>query len=783
VVQCTAQGKGFLFFLHIHITGETTLFDTQEKGASADDDEIIPNVEITEYEYRENPLAADVKYWGHWVLEKSRQEISQFYPPDPDGSIPIAYLWARIVMCPNPQCGAKIPLYRQLWLSKRGNERLALRPVLDTSMRACDFEVIAGNEIDFDPSQGTMSQGRVSCPFCYTTADSRYLQEECRSGRMSQQLMAVITTYPTGRGRGYRAGNASDIKVFEKAVRAMESVQNTFGKNILPQEEISKQQPRVMFVTLYGLSKWCDIFNARQSLALSTFVRQVCQAIQLIQKYHEDDYRKAIGSIIGTNLGRAPDHWSTLCTWNPSGPKIQHVFTRQALPMVWDYAEANPFGGSVGDWSSSINWNAQNAVEAAAKSSARPAHCKQSSATTLSFSDGAIDAVVTDPPYYDAVPYAALSDFFYVWLKRVLNGLHEDVFRTPLTPKGQELIEERPHTSLKIRKDKAFYETGMAKAFAEIDRVLTKTGVCAVMFAHKTTTAWETLIRGLLMSGLVVTGSWPLHTEMKTRIRAMESAALASSVTLICRKRVENASSGLWDDVRQELKTVAQERLDFFWNHGIRGADFFISAIGPALSVFGKYERVTKLSGEEVTVGQFLDEVRSLVTNYALTKILHTTHTVAIDPESRFYVVWQWSYGDAKVPADESFKLSQALGMHTEEMWDRTGVLEKSGENVQAVPIVKRMRVKNLGEPTPDGAPASLIDVLHRMCAFREKGDTQGMAQFLGQSGHANNPTLWLVAQAISEILPDGDKEKQLMQGLLNQREGLEEATRQRALF
>jgi putative DNA methylase len=199
--------------------------------------------------------------------------------------------------------------------------------------------------------------------------------------------------------------------------------------------------------------------------------------------------------------------------------------------------------------------------------------------------------------------------------------------------------------------------------------------------------------------------------------------------------------------------------------------------------VFGKYDRVTKLSGEEVTVGQFLDEVRSLVTNYALTKILHTSHTAAIDPESRFYIVWKWSYGDENVPADESFKLSQALGMHTEEMWDRTGVLEKSGENVQAVPIVKRMRVKNLGERTADGTPASLIDVLHRLCAFREKGDTQGMAQFLGQSGHANNPTLWLVAQAISEILPDGDKEKQLMQGLLNQREGLEEATRQRVLF
>jgi adenine-specific DNA methylase len=258
---------------------------------------------------------------------------------------------------------------------------------------------------------------------------------------------------------------------------------------------------------------------------------------------------------------------------------------------------------------------------------------------------------------------------------------------------------------------------------------------------------------------------------------------LASSVFLVCRRRSENACDGFWDDVRNELKAVARERLDFFWSQGIRGADFFISAIGPALSVFGKYERVTKLSGEEVTVGQFLDEVRSLVSNYALTKILKTTQTANIDPESRFYVVWKWSYGEVKVPADESFKLSQALGMPTEMMWDRTGVLEKAGENVLVMPIAKRMKIKDLGEPNADASPASLIDVLHRLCVFREKNDTDGMAQFLARSGQSSNPTLWLLAQAISEILPDGDKEKQLMQGLLNQKEKLEQMGEQRKFF
>jgi len=507
-------------------------------------------------------------------------------------------------------------------------------------------------------------------------------------------------------------------------------------------------------------------------------IRRVCDEIS---QFHEKEYAEAVATIIGTNFGRAPDHWATLCAWNPSGPKLQHVFGRGALPMVWDYAEANPFGGSVGDWSSSINASGLNAVGSASAIEMQSAECMQGSAMAIPMSDKSVSAVVTDPPYYDAIPYADLSDFFYVWLKRALIGLHPDVFRTPLTPKRKELVSHLSNDGGRTTSDE--YEAGMEEAFKEMRRVLKDDGICAVMFAHKTTSAWETIISALIRSGLAVTSSWPLHTEMKTRLRAMESASLASSVTLVCRKRHSEAGSGIWDDVRQDLKTVAQERLKFFWKEGIRGSDFFISAIGPALSVFGKYERVTKLSGEEVTVGQFLDEVRSLVTSYALEKILQTSHTATIDPESRFYVVWKWSYADAKVPADESFKMAQALGIDTEALWDRTGVLDRTGANVSTVPITRRLQVEDLGEPGTDGALASLIDVLHRMCAFRDKNDSQGMAQFLGNSGHANNPTLWLVAQAVSESLPDGHKEKQLMQGLLNQREGLEEATRERRLF
>jgi putative DNA methylase len=755
--------------------GETGLFDGQEDGEADTGDNLIPNAEVTEAEYRKNPLAADVKYWGHWVLEKARREIGQFYPADEDGSVPVAYLWARTVTCPNPACGATIPLVRQLWLCKKAKRKVALRLVPDSEAKRCHFEIVEGKQIDFDPNQGTMQKGRAACPFCQMIVDGKALRTESKAKRMGQQMMAVVTTKPKQKGKNYRPTSESDEATYQQAVRRLEHEKKVRGKDIVPTEPIPFYDPRRVSPPLYGLNHFVDLFNQRQLLALATCAKTAENVrLHITATFNDVEYATAVSSFVAMLVDWLADKESTLARWHNSGEKISGTFGRQALGMVWDYAEVNPLCTVTGGFLAALDWSAR-VIQNNAQVSLY-AHAAQGSATSLPVAENALDAVVTDPPYYDAVPYSVLSDFFYVWLKRTVGKSYPTLFRTPLTPKGTEVIEQRAHKLLKDRKDKAFYERLMGDSFAEMKRVIFPSSICCVMFAHKATSAWETLIAGLLRAGLIVTSSWPLHTEMKTRMVAQGTAALASSVTLVCRKRPKDAGDGLWDDVRHELQQVAKERLDFFWSHSIRGADFFISAIGPALSVFGKYERVSKLSGEEVTVGQFLDEVRSLVTNYALTKILKTTHTANIDPESRFYVVWKWSYGAAKVPADESFKLAQALGMNTEMMWDRTGVLEKSGENVQAVPIAKRMKIKNLGEPDSNRAPSSLIDVLHRMCVFREKGDTEGMTEFLIRSGQAQNSALWLVAQAVSEILPDGDKEKQLMQGLLNQKEQLAEA-------
>jgi len=735
---------------------------------------------IAEVEYQKNPLAADVKFWGHWVLEKARDEIGQFYPPDPDGSIPVAYLWARTVKCPNPACGMTVPLVRQLWLCKKDRRRIALRMIPDPNAKRCRFDLVEGTQIDFDPDEGTMQRGQSACPMCQTICDSKYLQAEGNAGRMEQQPLAVVITRTNRSGKEYRVPNAEDARMFDTASTALAKAREQYGTDIVPTESL-RAWSGVFNAPLFGMTTWGSLFNARQALAMATFVRFVNDAIDRIVRASSDDYASAVGTYLGIGVDEIARFTTTLNAWKNDAEAINHMWTRQALPMVWDYCENCVVGEHGGTWS----YRLSQFMKSVENLTSLPSNAQaiRGDAGNLAFEDDSFEAIVTDPPYYDAVPYSDLSDFFYVWQKRTIGRLHGNGYSTPLTPKAKELVSHLGNNYPGQRKQSGDYERGMAVAFAEMHRTLDRSGLAAVMFAHKTTGAWEAIIAGLVGSGLVVGASWPLHTEQPSRLRAQESAALASSVTLVCRKRLVTAGEGYWDDVREELRQVARERLDYFWQQGIRGADFFISAIGPALSVYGRYAKVTRLTGEEVSVGQFLDEVRGIVTDYALSQILHGAKTGQIDSETRFYVLWKWSYADGKVPADEAFKLAQALGIGTESMWDRTGVLEKQGENVQALTMAKRMRINDLGEPNVDGSPAPLIDALHRCCAFRDKGDTGGLSEYLARSGHGRNEKVWTVAQAMSEVLPDGDKEKQLLQGLLNQRDKVEEEMKEGRLF
>jgi adenine-specific DNA methylase len=586
--------------------------------------------------------------------------------------------------------------------------------------------------------------------------------------------------YDTGNGKGYRAPNDADRALFTD-VQALLEVKLAADPDALPYESLPPYGTLGFRVNNYGLEKWGDLFNARQALALITFVEKVRQAYtHILTETGDLDYARAVATSLSLIVDRLADYNSTLCIWANTAEFIAHTFGRQALPMVWDYPELNPFGGGSGDWTGAIDW-VTRAIAHCSQASDIEANLRQGDASRLAFSEKVMDAVITDPPYYDAVPYSDLSDFFYVWQKRSLGDLYPELFATPATPKSAEIIQE-PARHGGQAASKAFYETQMTNAFSEAARVLKTNGVFVVVFAHKSTAAWETLLNSLLSSDLVVSASWPLHTERPGRLRAHDSAALASSIFIVCRKRIAD-EDGFFDDVRREMTARIKERLDFFWSQGIRGADFFISAIGPAVEVFGRYRAVRKLSGEVVTVAALLDLVQEAVADYTLSRVLNGRYKMGtVDAPTRFYVMYRWSYGNEKLLFDDARRLAQALGAEVSDL-TRSGVLKQSGDSVTMPSANERKKQEHLGEAGRDGAVPPVIDVLHRAVLIWQEGDRRALAEYLSQHALGREDEVHAVAQALVNVLPQGDRERQLLENYLQGSSDLPDVPQQKRLL
>ncbi len=567
-----------------------------------------------------NPLLADVKKWGEWVLEEAKKEIGKFYPNEKDGSIPVGYYWMRTVKCGNPSCGAEIPLTANWWLAKKENKKIALKVI--PKGNKIEFEIMEGRQIDFDPEVGTVSRAKVICPCCGSGLSDKEVRKQFNVGvdgnppKAGQRMVAVVLHHPKRQGKTYRIAKEKDLEIFKEAEKYLEKkrqeLMEKWGFDPVPDEPLVRVPVSfgVINVWVYGMNSWGDLFNSRQKLALITFVEKVKQTYEkILAEGYDKDYAKAVVSYLGLAIDRQIDYNSTLCVWAVVGEFIAHTFGRQALPIVWDYFELSPFSEATGDWNSAMNWvlgvisNCSQIPLIPIPNSQFP-EITQSSATSLPYPDNYFDAVITDPPYYDNVPYSYLSDFFYVWLKRTIGDLYPELFATPLAPKSEEIVAYS-HGEDGFEGGKKFFEDMIAKAFKEIHRVLKPEGIACIVFAHKSTDAWETIINALLNSGLYLTASWPVHTEMKARLRAKESATLASSIYMVCRKRTENKTA-YFNEIKPQIEERIKEKLDQFWNEGIGGADFFISAIGPAMEVFGKYESVEKLSGEKVSAAEYL---------------------------------------------------------------------------------------------------------------------------------------------------------------------------------
>ncbi len=715
-----------------------------------------------------NPLLEEVKRWGNWVLEEARKELERFYPKDKDGSIPVGYIWARTLPCQNPECGVEIPLMRQTWLAKKDKKKVALRMVPDKRRKRVEFEIAEGKKIDFDPEEGTVSRAHVRCPVCGNTIDDNDTRRLFREGKSGQRMVAVVLHHPDRAGKTYRLPSDRDLEAYRAAEAALEkkrqALWSEWGIDPVPTECLPSAMAGCIAPPNYGMVTFGDLFNSRQKLALLTLIEEVRQvSANMTTQGLASEFSQAVAAFLALTIDRLADYNSRLCTWTPQGEFVGHTFTRGALPIVWDYHELNPFSGATGDWGSALEWVSRFISSWSPVPETGPPETANRSATALPWPDGFFDAILTDPPYYINVPYADLSDFFYVWMKRTIGDLFPDLFATPLTPKPEEIGQMAHWDSERYaEKDKSWFEAMLTKAFREAKRVLKPEGIAVIVFAYRKTEAWETVINAILNASLYLSGSWPVHTEREARLRSQESAALASSIYMVCRKRTSN-KIGEYPGVRREIEERIKQRLAQYWDEGIRGADFFMSAIGPAVEVFGRYERVEKLSGEPVSVAELLDYVEKVVSEFALARILGSADLGGVDPETRFYLLWRWTYNSARVRFDEARKLATAIGTELTTLWRQGKFVSKEKEYVRVLGPKDREKdarfLNQVGFNT-------MVDALHRACIYWERSERRQLKEHLSQTYGANN-TFWRVAQNIADVLPDGDKEKQLLQGLL----------------
>lgn len=646
-------------------------------------------------------LAAALRHVGAQIKRQAERELADLYPPDPDGALPIAYLWARAVRCEAPGCGAEIPLARSFWLAKKASRRRALRPIIRG--KEVIFEIIEPRRDDEVPP-GTISRARATCLVCGAALPPERVRAQLAAQRGGgdvvfdpqgrriggARLLAVVTLRPGQTGRSYRLPTDADYAAVWRAQQRRDALLAEWEAQGRPRPRPVPDEPtpegggagagRAFSVRKYGMTAWGDLFTARQQVALATLARLVRGATAALPSAAGEAVREGLAFAVS----KQSDFNSSLSRWANHMEKSVATFARQALPMLWDWGEVVPLSDSSGALDVAIDWIA-NSIATMQSQGKHTGQMLLADAADHPLPDATATVWFTDPPYYDAVPYADLSDFFFVWLKRALPGhpLLRDPFdlANPLTPKAREAVQnERALTTDGRPKDKAFYEEAMARAFAEGRRVLRADGVGAVVFAHKTTEGWEALLSALIRSGWTITGSWPIATEMAARLRARDSAALATSVHLICRPRPADAPVGDWAGVLRDLPQRVGAWIARLQGEGVRGADLVFACIGPALELFSRFRRVETADGREITLAEFLEKVWEVVGRAALAQVLGAAEAQArdggvgaLEEDARLTALFLWTLQSAPngnerdgAPAQDDDSADDAAAMDDE---------------------------------------------------------------------------------------------------------------------
>ena len=639
-------------------------------------------------------LAEDVRYYGKWMRDEAFKRIGHLYPkaklPDGQEATVIAWLWARTVKCPNPACGAVMPLVRSFALSTKPGKEWHVRPFVDPDTLVVRFAARPGANVPEPPKVGRGA--RFRCLVCGDVADDRWIKSEGAAGRMHVELMAIVAE--GDRERVYLSPVAAQLSQAQEAAPDWE-----------PDERLA-DDPRNLWCIPYGLRAFSDLFTRRQLVALTTLNELVREACARVQAECEDEsYANAVGTYLAFALDRLANELSTLCTWDSNGTK-QHVrstFARQALPMTWDFAEANVFFQSTGSFSESIDRVALCIEHLPAKTAGT---ARQLDAAA------AIDAesypmVSTDPPYYDNIGYAGLSDFFYVWLRRSLVDAYPDVFSTLLTPKSQELVADPARFDGNREAADRFFEEGLRHAFERIRTDASGDYPMTLFYAFKqaedagadgiASTGWDTMLRGLVESDFAVTGTWPMRTERGGRSVSIGTSALASSIVLVCRPRSASAGLATRREFIGALRAELPSALRTLQHGNIAPVDLAQAAIGPGMAIFSRYAKVLEADGSSMTVRTALALI-----NHALDEIL-AEQEGDFDADTRFAVTWFEQRGMAEGPYGEADVLARAKDTSVDGMVGAGILVSRAGK----VRLLRRDELPDDWDPVTDRRPTA----------------------------------------------------------------------------
>ncbi|MCX7821981.1 MAG: hypothetical protein N2260_00895, partial [Syntrophobacterales bacterium] len=666
------------------------------------------------------------------VHEAAKPELEEFFPKPPGEKV-YAYLWARTIKCSS--CGLIIPLSPNWWVvhSGRDEESVAVRVIVPEKGDVCDFEVIySPKRRGLSPDKGTVKGGSAECPRCHTVIDGEEVKNLAQKGQMGHQLYCVcIKNRGLGKNKAgwdFRAPMKEEYEAVEKAERKLkEKLHDWKNRGLVPYEEYFKGFSDRCSV--YGIKKWADLFNPRQLLTHLTYLEKFQEAKKRLFEdistgSEEWDFAAAVATYGAMVFDSCVDYNCLLARWRPTRQQIAGTMAIQAFPFKWSYAEWNPLVSNGGyEWALSKVLDAlSEIVELLPENPPKPiVYC--GSATAIPLKDKSVPCVVVDPPYAENVMYAEVSDFFYVWLKRLLGDIFPDAFKSNLTEKEEEAVANPARfkglgkSAKKLAQED--YRTKLEACFREMHRVLQDDGVMTVMFTHRAAEAWSSLATALMNAGFTFISSWPVHTEPPDKYAKRGKGVLKVTVLLTCRKRIAN-HPGIWEHIIDELRQLAKQKIEEYHQFGINGPDLKVSVYGPVLGKFADYYPVKTATGKEIDPQQALDLVADVLNE----KFLQEAGIQNADRETAAYLNLLATFPSVETEYEEA-RLATVFGglvtLDTLDIKGSYGLIEKKGNKIRILSARDR-QAQGIIDPYETKTLKTAIDLVHAAIILYERG-------------------------------------------------------------